>query len=60
MNIKTINQKEISVILWCMESMASDFQPGDDSTLDFDSAFAKIESLSDCCEGESLITLSVD
>jgi len=59
-NIKTLNQQEIGVVLWCMESMASDFQPEDESTQDFNSAFVKIESLSDCCDGESLITLSVD
>jgi flagellar motor switch protein FliM len=40
----TFSQAEISVILWCMESMASDFQTGDASTPDFESALAKIES----------------
>lgn len=41
----TLTQAEISVILWCMESMASDFTEGEDP--DFESAFAKIEATSD-------------
>lgn len=45
--MKHLTDAEISCILWCMESMANDFQPGDDSTPDFESAFAKIESASD-------------
>ena len=45
--MKHLTDAEISCILWCMESMANDFQLGDDSTPDFESAFAKIESMSD-------------
>lgn len=45
--MKHLTDSEIGCILYCMESMAIDFRPGDDSTPDFESAFARIESLAD-------------
>jgi hypothetical protein len=58
--MKHLTQAEISTILWCMEQMASDFQEGDESTNDFLSAFAKIESASDLCDKDSVISIFVD
>lgn len=58
--MKHLTQAEISTILWCMEQMTSDFQEGDDSTNDFLSAFAKIESVSDLCGEDSVISIFVD
>jgi len=52
-----LTQSEISTILWCMESMASDFQVGDESTPDFESAFAKIEAASDTMQPEDFALL---
>lgn len=52
-----LTQSEISTILWCMESMASDLQADDESTPDFESAFAKIEAASDTMQPEDFALL---
>ena len=45
--MKHITQGELSVCLYCLESMAVDFKEGDESTADFESLFRKLESLAD-------------
>ena len=42
-----LTQGELSVCLYCLESMALDFNDGDESTSDFNSLFEKIEALAD-------------
>ena len=43
--MKHITQGELSVCLYCLESMAVDFKEDGEATADFDSLFAKLESL---------------
>ena len=57
--MKILTQQELRVILYCMESMDSDFKEGEESTIDFNSAFAKIESSSDLCDENSNVYLIV-
>lgn len=45
MDNHSITQGELSTLLYCLESMAVDFQDGEESTLDFNAVFAKLESL---------------
>ena len=42
-----ITQGELSVCLYCLESMCVDFNDGNESTPDFNSLFEKIEALAD-------------
>ena len=42
-----ITQGELSTLLYCLESQAVDFKDGEESTLDFNAVFAKLESLAD-------------
>ena len=39
----TLTKEELEEIIWCMEQMASDYQPGELSTKTFDSALIKLE-----------------
>jgi hypothetical protein len=43
----SITQGELSTLLYCLESQAVDFKDGEESTLDFNAVFAKLESLAD-------------
>jgi hypothetical protein len=45
--MKHITQGELSVLLYCLESMDVDFKEGDESTPDFESLFDKLQSLAD-------------
>ena len=45
--MKSITQSELSILLYCLESMSSDFPDGEDCTPDFESLFEKVESLAD-------------
>jgi hypothetical protein len=45
--VKYITLGELAVCLYCLESMALDFKGCNDSTADFESLFAKLESLAD-------------
>ena len=45
--MNNITQGELSTLLYCLESMALDFNYGGESTPDFNSLFEKIEALAD-------------
>ena len=45
--MKNLTQGELSVCLYCLESMSIDFREGDESSSDFNSLFEKLESLAD-------------
>jgi len=42
-----ITQGELSVLLYCLESMEVDFKEEGDATVDFESVFEKLERLAD-------------
>ena len=43
--MKYLTQAELSTLLYCLESMQSDFRDGEAGSADFESLFAKFESL---------------
>jgi hypothetical protein len=47
MDNHSITQGELSTLLYCLESQAVDFKDGEESTLDFNAVFAKLQSLAD-------------